>query len=215
MVTQGTRKQYLTRGKTNATAEIQDELFDNTLLCLTALNPNMMEATPICSTMPTPRTPSTPPGLLGEVFSRRRSTPTPTHGALTPPVRRTSTLSVLESPAISSCSKSEQCNPATTAPSTLVTGGHAPVTATSVDILDNISTQTLNNLLHGESGTASPDDSLANILDGETDTILPEGHKDASGCATPTTTPHNQSVLSIEPLGIVYNHIMKCFLCVI
>ena len=123
MATETTRKQYLTRGKSAAaTANSipeEGESIDNTPLCMSILTPLESQATPLCNSVPTPRTPSTPQGLLGEVFSRRRSTPTSNGGNLP-------TLHV---------------SPTSTQPTS---------TSPSVDLLDNINTQTLNELLHAD-----------------------------------------------------------------
>ena len=107
-------KEYNTRGKANLAETGQEEMatMDNTPLCMSVLTPTM-DDTPVCSTLPTPRTPSTPPGLLGEVFNRRRSTPTAKQGEPTTPGTHTLALSP----------------------------------SNSIDLLDNVHTQTLNDLL--------------------------------------------------------------------
>ena len=118
-------KEYNTRGKANLAETGQEEMatMDNTPLCMSVLTPTM-DDTPVCSTLPTPRTPSTPPGLLGEVFNRRRSTPTAKQGEPTTP----DTHTLAQSP------------------------------SNSIDLLDNMNTQTLNDLLDGTLSQQSIED---------------------------------------------------------
>ena len=83
-------------------------------LCLSVPTPQSIEGTPGCPSVSNPCTPSRTPGLLGEVFNRRRSTPI-SHGR----------------------------NLSQSASSTT---NNSPSTPT-IDLLNNINTQTLNNLL--------------------------------------------------------------------
>ena len=218
MVADGTRKQYQTRGKTNAMVEttLEEESFDDSPLCLTASTP-VIEATPVCSTFPTPRTPATPPGLLGEVFNRRRSTPT-TNCNLTSAL--TSNKSLVKSPVSSTDSvpsstdsvpSQEQQSPprvdaiinhAKVSPSP--SPGHIP-TSSSMDILDDISTQTLNDMLVCDTDTTSTGhnspasdavdildnistQTLNNMLDCEKDITTPQQRGNVQ-ITTPTNSP--------------------------
>ena len=117
-------KKYITRGKSASSIGTQEEKGTESIpaLCLPVPTPQI-EDTPGCPSVPTPCTPSKT-GLLGEVFNRRRSTPT-SHG--------------------------RNLSQSTPAPTNL---SPSPPT---IDLLDNINTQTLNKLLENPDLTFSQD----------------------------------------------------------
>ena len=187
------------RRKPNASAEstIEEESIDSSPLSLSTVS-----ATPMCSTVSTPRIPTTP-GLLGEVLSRRRSTPTTNRGARTPsttltqpPAVTTNSIAVPDDATFDTTSQGGLTPPKNTP---------VPLASPSIDILDDINTQTLNDLLAGETNTTPSQQQESTPKSNTTQTTSPlRSPTTDSPFATPLGAPEAEKELSSQLVGTTH-----------